>query len=156
MFIRKSIMCKVIWVVIIYKFERKGSLKDAPYRAFIGTTAAIWIQPSRSGMYVCISLYSLPFTGFESLPESVQTNLSKITQKPPSNLPRDMEPLPWRSLTALWWDLQFKVGSEPPRASVEVLRKYPLVPAQGLNPEPPAWKSGVLPPEPPVLSRSGT
>ena len=54
-------------------------------------------------MYVCsISLYSLPFTGFESLPESVQTNKSlKITQKPPSNLPRDMEPLPWRSLTSL-------------------------------------------------------
>ena len=37
-----------------------------------------------------ISLYSLPFTGFGSLPESVQTNLSKSPRKPPSNLPRDM------------------------------------------------------------------
>ena len=33
-------------------------------------------------MYVCISLYSLPFTGFESLPESVQTNLSKSPRNP--------------------------------------------------------------------------
>ena len=40
----------------------------------------------------------------------------------------------------------------PPRATVEVLRKFPLVPTQETNPEPPAWKSGVLPPEPPVLS----
>ena len=47
-------------------------------------------------MYVCISLYSLPFTGFESLPESVQTNLSKSPRNPQSNLPRDMEPLLWR------------------------------------------------------------
>ena len=39
-------------------------------------------------MYVCISLYSLPFTGFESFPESVQTNLSKSPRKPSSNLPR--------------------------------------------------------------------
>ena len=44
-------------------------------------------------VYVCISLYSLPFTGFESLPESVQTNLSKSPRNPPSNLPRDMDPL---------------------------------------------------------------
>ena len=33
-------------------------------------------------MYVCINLYSLPFTGFESLPESVQTNLSKSPRNP--------------------------------------------------------------------------
>ena len=35
--------------------------------------------------HVCnmyISLYSLPFTGFESLPESVQTNLSKSPRTP--------------------------------------------------------------------------
>ena len=32
--------------------------------------------------YVCINLYSLPFTGFESLPESVQTNLSKSPRNP--------------------------------------------------------------------------
>ena len=31
---------------------------------------------------ICISLYSLPFTGFESLPESVQTNLSKSPRNP--------------------------------------------------------------------------
>ena len=29
-------------------------------------------------------------------PESVQNKSLKITQTPPSNLPRDMEPLPWR------------------------------------------------------------
>ena len=29
-----------------------------------------------------ISLYSLPFTGFESVPESVQTNLSKYPETP--------------------------------------------------------------------------
>ena len=33
-------------------------------------------------MYVCISLYSIPFTCFESLPESVQTNLSKSPRNP--------------------------------------------------------------------------
>ena len=33
-------------------------------------------------MNVCISLYSLPLTGFESLPESVQTNLSKSPRNP--------------------------------------------------------------------------
>ena len=36
-------------------------------------------------MYVCISLYSLPFTGFESLPESVQNKSLNHPQKPPSN-----------------------------------------------------------------------
>ena len=44
-------------------------------------------------MYVCISLYSLPFTGFESLPESVQTNLSKSPRNPQVICPGDMEPL---------------------------------------------------------------
>ena len=49
---------------------------------------------------LCISLYSLRFTGVESLPESVKKKTLKITQKPPSsNLRRDMEPFPWRSLT---------------------------------------------------------
>ena len=65
-----------------------------------------------------------------------------------------MEPLPWRSLTSLWWDLQFKVDFRTTRASVEVLWKFPLVPAQESNPEEETLllgKSGVLPPEPPVL-----
>ena len=34
-----------------------------------------------------LSLYSLPFTGFESLPESVQTNLSKSSRNPKVNCP---------------------------------------------------------------------
>ena len=100
----------------------------------------------QSYVNVCISLYSLPFTGFESLPESVQNKSLKITQTPPSNLPRDMEPLPWRWLTSFLWDLQFKVGSEPPKPRLKYLEKFPLVPAQGSNPEPPAWKSSLLPP----------
>ena len=67
----------------------------------------------------------------------------KIIQKPPSNLPRNMEPLPWWSLTSL---------CRTTKASVEVLRKFPLVPAQGSNPEPSLLgKSGVLPLTPPVL-----
>ena len=41
---------------------------------------------------------------------------------------------------------EFKIGSEPPESPVVVLRKFPLVPAQESSPEPPAWKSGVLPP----------
>ena len=32
--------------------------------------------------YTSISLYSLPLTGFESLPDSVQTNLSKSPRNP--------------------------------------------------------------------------
>ena len=68
-------------------------------------------------MYVCIILDSLPFTWFWEPSIRINTNKSlKITQKPLSNLLRDMEPLPWRSLTSLWWDLQFKVGSEPPES----------------------------------------
>ena len=44
------------------------------------------------------------------------------------------------------------MGSEPPEPRLKyVLRKFPLVPAQESNPEPPAWKSGILPSEPPVL-----
>ena len=89
---------------------------------------------------VCISLYSLSFTGFESLPESVQNKSLKITQTPASNLPRDMEPLVWRWLTSFWRDLQFKVGSEPPEPRLKYLEKFPLVPTQGSNLEPPAWK----------------
>ena len=65
--------------------------------------------------YVCISLYSLPFTGFESLPKSVQTNLSKSPRNPQVICP------------GTWT-----------RSSVEVLRKFLLVPVQGSNPKSPA------------------
>ena len=54
-------------------------------------------------MYVCISLYSLPFTGFESLPESVQTDLTKPPKNPQVICPRR--------------------GFRTTRASVEVLKE---------------------------------
>ena len=47
---------------------------------------------------------------------------------------------------------QFKVGSEPPEHRLKYLEKISIGTwAQESNPEPPAWKSGVLSPEPPVL-----
>ena len=106
----------------------------------------------RRPVYVCISLYSLPFTGFESLPESVQTNLSKSPRNPPSNLPRDMEPSSLE-VTDLFMigPTQFKVGSEPPEPRLKYLENFHWYRAQGSNLERLAWKSGVLPPKPPVL-----
>ena len=73
----------------------------------------------------------------------ISTNKSlKITQKPPSNLPRDMEPLPWKSLTSLWWYLQFKVGSKPPESPLKYLKNFQWYRAQELNSEPPCLEVG--------------
>ena len=77
-------------------------------------------------MYACIDV-CMYILVYESLPESVQTNLSKSPRNPQVICPATWSLFPWRSLTSLWWDLQFKVVSEPPEASVEVLRKFPLV-----------------------------
>ena len=90
--------------------------------------------------------------GFESFPESVQTNLSKSPRNP-----QVICPVTWRASSLEVTDLfmmgpKFKVGSEPPEPQLKYLEKFPLVPTQKSNPEPPAWKSSVLPPEPPVLS----
>ena len=73
-------------------------------------------------MYViCISLYSLPFTGFESLPESVQTNLSKSPRNPQviCLFPAEVSDL------FMMGPIHFKVGSEPPEP--RLIRKFPLV-----------------------------
>ena len=46
---------------------------------------------------------------------------------------------------------QFKVGSEPPEPRLKYLENFHWYRTQESNPEPPVWKSGVLPTEPPVL-----
>ena len=108
-------------------------------------------------MYVCISLYSLPFTGFESLPESVQTNLSKS--------PRNSQVIftPRRGTSSLpggHWLLydgtyKFKVGSElPERLRLKYLENFHWYRLRDRTPNGPKLllgKSGVLLPEPAVL-----
>ena len=61
-----------------WTFKKKTTQKNLSKNLFL----EFWIKESYT-MYVCISLYSLPFMGFES--SRIITNKSlKITQKPPS------------------------------------------------------------------------
>ena len=78
-------------------------------------------------MYICIVYIPSLLRFLRVFQESVQTNLLKSSRNP-------------------------QVTTE---ASVEVLRKFPLVPAQGSNPEKTSCLESrvYLPPEPPVLFR---
>ena len=84
--------------------------------SFDRVKSSIWL-------YVCISLYSLPFTGFES-----------------------HWPLYNRSY-------KFKVGSEPPEPRLKFSENFHWYRLRNRTPKLLLGKSGVLLPEPPVLSQ---
>ena len=76
-------------------------------------------------MYIYYSFYSLPFTGFESLPaELVQTNLSKSLRNPQVICPATWSFFPGGHSPFYDGDLQFKVGFEPPEPRFKYLENF--------------------------------